>query len=162
MSTSFVKCQIRRVHVVVVQWTSNKCSKKHDACAELLFWSLNLLLFWSRRCGRRRSCLSYLLSRNVYLWYQYCEIKSYELNKLNHRYGSENENCTLEMYEIYSTITRQMILNIIKEMTNGINLTFAKPVDLLLSITLQFLSFSLLFHFLHLFSLSFFYIYSFF
>ena len=45
------------------------------------------------------------------------------------------------MYEIYSTITRQMILNIIKEMTNGINLASAKPVDLLVSITVQFLSF---------------------
>ena len=59
------------------------------------------------------------------------------------------------MHEIYSTITRQMILNIIKEMTSGINLASAKPVDLLVSITLQFLSFSLQFHFLHLFSLSF-------
>ena len=45
------------------------------------------------------------------------------------------------MYEIYSTITRQMILNIIKEMTNRINLASAKPVDLLVSITVQFLSF---------------------
>ena len=60
------------------------------------------------------------------------------------------------MHEIYSTITRQMILNIIKEMTSGINLASAKPVDLLVSITLQFLSFSLQFHILHLFSLSFF------
>ena len=60
------------------------------------------------------------------------------------------------MHEIYSIITRQMILNIIKEMTSGINLASAKPVDLLVSITLQFLSFSLQFHFLHLFSLSFF------
>ena len=65
------------------------------------------------------------------------------------------------MHEIYSTITRQMILNIIKEMTSGINLASAKPVDLLVSITLQFLSFSLQFHILHLFSLSFFLVYTF-
>ena len=45
MSTSSIKRQIRRFHVVVVQWTSKKCTKKHDARAELLFWSLNLLFF---------------------------------------------------------------------------------------------------------------------
>ena len=58
MSTSSIKRQIRRFHVVVVQWTSKKCTKKCDAGAELLFWSWNLLFFWSRRCGRRRGCLS--------------------------------------------------------------------------------------------------------
>ena len=57
-----LKRQIRRFHVVVVQWTSKKCAKKRDARAELLFWSLNLLFFWSRRCGRRRGCLSSLFS----------------------------------------------------------------------------------------------------
>ena len=41
--TSSIKRQIRRIHVVVVQWTSKKCTKKRDALAELLFWSLNLL-----------------------------------------------------------------------------------------------------------------------
>ena len=40
-----IKRQIRRFHVVVVKWTSKKCSKKHDARAELVFWSLNLLFF---------------------------------------------------------------------------------------------------------------------
>ena len=30
---------------MVVQWTSHECTKKHDARAELLFWSLNLLFF---------------------------------------------------------------------------------------------------------------------
>ena len=57
MSTSSIKRQIRRFHVVVVQWTSKKWTKKRDARAELLFWSLKLLFFWSRR-----SCLSSLLS----------------------------------------------------------------------------------------------------
>ena len=61
MSTSSIKRQIRRFHVDVVPWTSKKCTKKRDARAELLFWSLNLLFFWSRRCGRRRSCLSSLI-----------------------------------------------------------------------------------------------------
>ena len=28
MVTSFKKCRIRRFHVVVVQWTSNKCTTK--------------------------------------------------------------------------------------------------------------------------------------
>ena len=32
--------------VVVVQWTSKKCTKKRDARAELLFWSLNLYCFF--------------------------------------------------------------------------------------------------------------------
>ena len=61
MSTSSIKHQIRRFHVVVVQWTSKKCTKERDAPAELLFWSLNQLFFWSCRCGRRRSCLNSLL-----------------------------------------------------------------------------------------------------
>ena len=62
MSTSSIKHQIRRLHVVVMQWTSEKCTKKRDAHAELLFWSLNLLFFWSRRCGRRHICLSSLIT----------------------------------------------------------------------------------------------------
>ena len=65
MSTSSIKRQIRRFCVVVVQWTSKKCTKKRDARAELLFWSLiKPIVFWSRRCGcrRRRSCLSSLMS----------------------------------------------------------------------------------------------------
>ena len=68
MSTSSTKCQNRRFHVVVVQWTSKKCTKKRDARAELLFWSLNLLLFWSRRCGRRRNCLSSLMTSTDTDW----------------------------------------------------------------------------------------------
>ena len=76
MSTSPIKRQIRSFHVVVVQWTSKKCTKKRDARAELLFWSLNLLFFWSRRCGRRSGCLSSLFStpcttftpRNFWFW----------------------------------------------------------------------------------------------
>ena len=59
--TSSIKRQIRRFHVVIVQWTSRKWTKKRDARAELLFWSLKLLFFWSRRCGRCRSCLSSLI-----------------------------------------------------------------------------------------------------
>ena len=39
VSTSFIKRRIRRFHFVVVQWTSKKCTKKRDACAELLFCS---------------------------------------------------------------------------------------------------------------------------
>ena len=37
--TSFIKRSIRRFHVVVVQWTSKKFTKKRDARAELLFCS---------------------------------------------------------------------------------------------------------------------------
>ena len=65
MFTPTVKRHIGRFHVVVVQWTSKKCTNKRDARAELLFWSLKLLFvcfFWSRRCGRRRSCLSSLMT----------------------------------------------------------------------------------------------------
>ena len=36
MSTSRIKRQIRSFHVVVVQWTSKKCTKERDASAELL------------------------------------------------------------------------------------------------------------------------------
>ena len=45
MSTSSIKRQIRKFHVVVVQLTLKKCTKKRDAREELLFWSLNLLFF---------------------------------------------------------------------------------------------------------------------
>ena len=48
-----------------MQWTSKKCTKKRHARAELLFWSLNLLYFWSRRCGRRRGRLSSLIFQTV-------------------------------------------------------------------------------------------------
>jgi len=37
LSTSSIKREIRRFHVVVVQWTSKKCTKKRDSRAELLF-----------------------------------------------------------------------------------------------------------------------------
>ena len=62
MSTSSIKLQIRRFHVVVVQWTSKKCTKKRDARAELLFWSLIVLFFEVVVERRRRSCLSSLMS----------------------------------------------------------------------------------------------------
>ena len=63
----------RRFHVVVVQWTSKKYTKNRDARAELLFWSLNLLLFWSRGRGRGRgrSCLSSLMwggLQKIFFW----------------------------------------------------------------------------------------------
>ena len=45
MSTSSIKRQIGRFHVVVVQWTTKECSKERDARAELLFCPLNLLCF---------------------------------------------------------------------------------------------------------------------
>ena len=38
-----IKLGIRKFHVVVVQWTSKKCTKKHDVRAELLFFSQNHL-----------------------------------------------------------------------------------------------------------------------
>ena len=37
VQSSSIKRQIRRFHVVAVQWTSKKCTKKRDARAELLF-----------------------------------------------------------------------------------------------------------------------------
>ena len=41
MSTSPTKRRIGRFHVVVVQWTSKKFTKKRDVRAEQLFCSLN-------------------------------------------------------------------------------------------------------------------------
>ena len=58
MSTSFIKRQIRRFHVVVMQWASKKYTKKRDARAELL-----LIIKFSIFGGcRRRSCLSSLMT----------------------------------------------------------------------------------------------------
>ena len=68
MFTCFINHRIRRFHVVVVQRTSKECTKKCDVCAELLFWSLHLLLFWSRRCGRHRSRVSSLLLQEKWCW----------------------------------------------------------------------------------------------
>ena len=76
MSTSCIKRQIRRFHVVVVEWTSKKCSKERDPRAELLFWSLNLLFFEvvvvvivvvvssliSPGCESRQTALQYIIS----------------------------------------------------------------------------------------------------
>ena len=50
-STSSIKSRIGRLHVVVVQWTSKKCTKKRDACAE----------------GHKTNCfLTFLLSSSSY------------------------------------------------------------------------------------------------
>ena len=38
----------------VVEVTAKKCTKKRDARARLLFWLLNLVLFWRPRCRCRR------------------------------------------------------------------------------------------------------------
>ena len=57
MSTFFIKRRIGRFHVVVVQWTSEKRAKKHDARAELSFLLIISIVFWRCRCRRRRSCL---------------------------------------------------------------------------------------------------------
>ena len=53
MFTSSTKRRIRRFHVVVVQWTSKKCTKKRDARAELLFWSSSLSS-WLLQLMKRR------------------------------------------------------------------------------------------------------------
>ena len=46
MSTSSIKRQIRSFHVVVVQWTSMKCTKKRDAVQSYCFdHALNLIVF---------------------------------------------------------------------------------------------------------------------
>ena len=45
MSMSAITRQIRRFHVVVVQWTSKKCTKKRDVRAKLLFLIIINLLF---------------------------------------------------------------------------------------------------------------------
>ena len=63
MTASPIKRQIRRFHVVIVWWTSKKCTKKRDARVEPLFCSLNLLFFWSCRRRRSSSCLSSLLRK---------------------------------------------------------------------------------------------------
>ena len=49
------KLKIWSFYVVVRAGTAPKCTKQRDARAELLFCSLNLLLFWRSPCRRRRS-----------------------------------------------------------------------------------------------------------
>ena len=68
ISTSSTKRRIGRFHVVVVLWTSKKCTKKRDARAELLFLLIKPIVFWRcRRC--RHNCLSSLLSPDKDLQY---------------------------------------------------------------------------------------------
>ena len=45
MSTSSMKRRIGRLHVIVAQWTSKICTKKHDARAEQLFCTLKQMFF---------------------------------------------------------------------------------------------------------------------
>ena len=58
MFTSSIKCCIRRFRVVVMQWTSKKRIKKHDACAECSFAHNTIWCFW---CGPYCGYLSSLL-----------------------------------------------------------------------------------------------------
>ena len=71
--------EIYRLAVPVLKSTQNlvisrcSCTKKRVARAELLFCSLNLLLFWRSRCRRRCSFVrsrrkSYRVSLKYYLW----------------------------------------------------------------------------------------------
>ena len=82
-STSFVhvlhKICIRKFHVVVVQWTLTKCTKKRDSRAEMLFGSQNQLFFFMlsvplssrllkvRRNGQQNhaTCLATLLQNEM-------------------------------------------------------------------------------------------------
>ena len=57
MFMSYIKHCIRRFCVVVVQWTSKKCTKKHDACAERSFAHNTI---WCFCCCPNRGCLSSL------------------------------------------------------------------------------------------------------
>ena len=57
-----LKREIRHFHVVVLQWRQRNIQKKCDARAKLLFWLLNLLLFWRPSFRRRRRILRSLLS----------------------------------------------------------------------------------------------------
>ena len=60
--TSFLKDKtcIGKFHMVVLQWTSRKCTKKRDARAMLLFWPWKQLSFERSCCCRLRGsgCLS--------------------------------------------------------------------------------------------------------
>ena len=43
-SSSSIKRRIRRFHVVVVQWTSEKCDQNHDhTCKAVVLFNLSLL-----------------------------------------------------------------------------------------------------------------------
>ena len=43
-SSSSIKRRIRRFHVVVVQWTSEKCNQNHDhTCKAVVLFNLSLL-----------------------------------------------------------------------------------------------------------------------
>ena len=59
--TSSTKSEFWHFHIVVAQRRANKCTKKRDAHAKLLFCLSNLLLFCRSCCCRRRFCLSSLL-----------------------------------------------------------------------------------------------------
>ena len=53
LSADFIKREIRTFHDEVLQ--QQKCTKKRDARAKLLFCLLNLFLFCRSHCRRRRS-----------------------------------------------------------------------------------------------------------
>ena len=64
MSTSSTQRRIGRFHVVVVQWTSKKCTEKCDARAELLFSHKDncFFFFCVGFCSRRHSCLRFVIT----------------------------------------------------------------------------------------------------
>ena len=69
--TFFIKCHNRRFYVIVMWWTSQKCTKKHDAPAVVLLCSLNQFIFQHCHCPCCHSCLSSLIvqdSQSAYLY----------------------------------------------------------------------------------------------
>ena len=66
LSTSSIKRQIRRFHVVVVQWTSNVL--KRVMHVQSCCFVIKPIVFWSCHRRRRRSCLSSLLSSSSSLF----------------------------------------------------------------------------------------------
>ena len=74
------RCRIVRSLTYNYARTAKNCTKKCDARAELLFCSLNLLLFWRSRCRRRRSFVRSLFTNQVRIW-QNCRIFSFLKNK---------------------------------------------------------------------------------
>ena len=101
LCTSPVKREIMHFHVVVVQWRQ-EMYKKRDARAKLLFWLLNLSLFWHPRCRRRRRILRSLLSFSVGPG---CAFKKKEEEKsfpsLVHRWARFARRCFLLFHPIY-------------------------------------------------------------
>ena len=91
------RLKIWSFHVAVMQ-TAKKCTKKRDARAELLFCSLNLLLFWRSRCRRRRSFARSLITWTWRVLSYYIALLMLKSGQMNYNWDIAHLKCFTQQF----------------------------------------------------------------